>query len=468
MKKDIKLKVTTFICAALLVLSGCKDESYPDGPVFKEDEGGFSMKELALDVKTDVKQISRGSEVDCSNYDVKIVYASSGNQVGSMKWKYGKMPEIITLMVGKYRIEVESCDWSDKYAEWDLPHYVGSYDFEIKAGQITKADKVPCELKNVKVTVEYSESLMKILNDTARTEVVAGRQIDPTTNKAPTLHFYRDYNKDDSTKAGYFKAEEDSKTLVATLRYYYMGEDHEVVHTMSNVQAGQHHIIKYEYKNSDPDLPEITGTASRGNIQIDVKVVTVNVDGTISIKEVVLDPSDRPGKEDPIGPVDPINPDDPTPPTQEDIIIPNPNADGNKPYFDLDKINEVRDGETTGREYKLTITSKKGFSSLKVQIKSHENGLTPETLEGVNLASEFDLATGKSSDGRDISEGLEELKFPIGTKVTEATKVDFNITQFVPLLTAFPGDHSFILTVTDKEGKSKQVELKFRSFAENS
>lgn len=454
MKKDIKLKITTFICAALLVLSGCKDESYPDGPVFKEDEGGFSMKELAFEIKNNmspnISSSSRSEDVDCSEFEIKIVNPTTGKPISDkMVWKYKNIPEILTLAVGKYRIEVESCDWSEKYAEWELPHYVGSYDFEIKAGQITKADKVPCELKNVKVTVEYDEDLKKILDDEAKTTVVAGNQ-----QTADGFQVKLEYGRDE-TRAGYFRSVEGSRTLVATLRYTYNGVTNDKFHTLNNVTAGQHYLIKYLYIPSDPTLPDKTGSASRGEIKIDAKVITVEVDGTVSIKEVVLDPSDRPGKEDP------LTPDDPGTPVTGGIEIINPKKD----YFDLDKVNEVKDGETTGREYKLTINSDNGFSSLNVLIKSHDKGLTPEVLSSVGLSSEFDLATGLSKEGADLSESLSGLGFPVKEEVTgdNVKKIDFNITQFVPLLCIYPGDHSFELTVKDKTGAEKKLELKFKA-----
>lgn len=459
MKKDIKLKVTTFICAALLVLSGCKDESYPEGPVFKEDEGGFSMKELSLDVNTNiVPTVSRAEDEkpDVSEYLVKIVYASTGLPVGDGKdrteWAYKDMPEIVTLPVGKYRVEVESCDWSDKYAEWELPHYIGSYPFEVKAGEITKADKVPCNLNNIKVTVVYTDRLKEVLSPETFALVTASYQVDNQGNSV-NLKFARD-----EEKAGYFRAVEDSRTMVTTL-YPDGTDENKVVHTMADLKAGQHRVIVYDYINSDPELPAETGTLSRSDIKIDVTVISVDIDGTVTVTENTLDPSDRPGKEDPL---EPENPDDPTPPAKDDIDIPNPGLD----YFDLYKVNEVRpakEGEPT-KEYILEISSANGFKSLTVEIKSET--LTPEILKGVNLSDKFDLATGLSiPDGKDLSDGLRGLGFPVGEDLTTKNKVNFNITEFIPLLCIYdPANHSFILTIVDTKDNEKKYELKFKSY----
>ncbi|MDE6643335.1 MAG: DUF4493 domain-containing protein [Muribaculaceae bacterium] len=452
MKKDIKLKAFTFMCSALLLLSGCKDESYPN-IIFNDGEGGFSLTELDLDVNTNIPVISRNNnDVDVSDYQVRIVNQATGKPVSNTTiWKYRDMPEVVTLPVGKYRVEVESYDWTDLYAEWEKPHYTGKYDFEVKAGQITKADKVPCNLNNVKVTVQYTDALKNILDDDAKTSVVAMHQQNEDGRQVQ-LDFGRD-----ETRAGYFRYVEGSNTMVSTLHYTYNNVTNDVYHTITGVSPGQHRIIVYDYVTSDPN-----GTVSRGDIKIDVKVYSVDVDGTISVKEGLLDDSDRPGHEDVAGPDDPQNPSDPE---DAGIDIVNPNAEGKAPYFDLNKVNDVKKEETTGREYKLTINSGKGFQSIKVIIKSHDKGLTPELLEGINLSDEFDLATGLSKDGKDLTEALTGFGFPLKDEVTGANvkKIDFNITQFVPLLCIYPGDHSFVLTVTDKDGNSKQAELKFRA-----
>lgn len=416
------------------------------------------MKELTLDVNTAITPTySRGEgddKPDVSEYLVKIVYASTGLPVGEGKdrteWAYKDMPEIVTLPVGKYRVEVESCDWSDKYAEWELPHYIGSYPFEVKAGEITKADKVPCDLKNIKVTVLYTENLKKVLSPETYALVTASYQTDSEGNSV-NLKFSRD-----EERSGYFRAVEESRTMVTTL-YPDGTDENKVTHTMADLKAGQHRVIVYDYINSDPELPEETGTLSRSDIKIDVTVISVDIDGTVTVTEKTLDPSDRPGQEEPL---DPVDPDDPTPPAKDDIDIPNPGL----PYFDLDKVNIVSQNDPS-REYVLEIESKTGFKSLTVKIDSET--LTSNILKGVGLSNEFDLATGLSiPDGEDLSEGLESIGFPVGVKVTgdDVKNIKFNITEFVPLLCIYgEANHKFILTVVPKEGNSKTMTLQFRS-----
>ena len=69
---------------------------------------------------------------------------------------------------------------------------------------------------------------------------------------------------------------------------------------------------------------------------------------------------------------------------------------------------------------------------------------------------EFDLAYPG-----DNAEAFESLGFPTGDKVINATNLTFDISQFIPLLSAFPGNHTFTLNLTDNKSVNKIVSLKF-------
>ena len=199
-----------------------------------------------------------------------------------------------------------------------------------------------------------------------------------------------------------------------------------------------------------------TGTADPSGIGVEGVVNEEDVNGSVKPgDDPTLSDTDRPGQEE--GGDEP-NP--PTPPTPGD----DDNIEFTSKTLDLEGVN---DAATFTGDAIVTITSVNGFSHMIVKIDSE--GLTPEVLEGVGLAKEFDLANPavtELSDGtvKDITEGLQGLGFPTGAQVTGATDpIEFNITQFVPLLTIYPGNSNFIITVTDKEGVQKSMTLKFKS-----
>ena len=117
-------------------------------------------------------------------------------------------------------------------------------------------------------------------------------------------------------------------------------------------------------------------------------------------------------------------------------------------------------GNLIGITVVVNIEAENGFSNLKVKIDSET--LTPELLEEVGLASEFDLAYPG-----DLRTGLESLGFPVGDQVLGKTTLKFDITKFTPLLGSYgPATHKFIITAIDQSGNSVEKTLTLISVAE--
>ena len=156
---------------------------------------------------------------------------------------------------------------------------------------------------------------------------------------------------------------------------------------------------------------------------------------------------------------------------EETIIDPNPPTPSGKvptivgDGFDIDESLDVpikRDegGNLIGITVVVNIEAENGFSNLKVKIDSET--LTPELLEEVGLASEFDLAYPG-----DLRTGLESLGFPVGDQVLGKTTLKFDITKFTPLLGSYgPATHKFIITAIDQSGNSVEKTLTLISVAE--
>ena len=122
----------------------------------------------------------------------------------------------------------------------------------------------------------------------------------------------------------------------------------------------------------------------------------------------------------------------------------------------------------------VLISAPNGIKSFEVNINS--GTLTAEVLQGVGLDTQFNLATGRSAAGKDLTEGLAGLGFPVangGTTsggktygpVVDQTSVTFNISQFIPLLSIYGAAyHDFELTVTDNAGQVGTCVIKFQTF----
>lgn len=403
------LSIITFLIAVTLTSCG---ESWEPNPV-SDKNGQLSLSSMGVEVSNAETVVSRYS-TDISDFIVSISSAAGAAQG---EWKYSEMPEVITLPVGDYTITVKSHEVEK--AAWEKPYFLGSKAFTIEDSRITEIGIIECVLSNIKVSIKYDQSIVPYLGDDVKVVVVANDEGMLTYTK-------------DETRAGYFEAIEGSSTLVATLTGTVNGYYETVENVYTDVEAGQHRIITYKLKGPNPVVPDETGTINPGegiNVDSDYEVVDLNND--INESENVI-PGTRPGQEDPVDPDDPDTPDNPDTPEDDPITF-------DSETLSFDKVNTPLDGVS----YIVDIHSEAGLSHLIVEIIS--NDLTDEMLRGVGLAAKFDLAYPG-----DLETALSEsFGFPVGNEVIGQHDIKFDITEFVPLLNLYPGQHQFKLTATD-------------------
>lgn len=424
----MKIKISNIaLAAAMLTVASCSEHWTPP----TGSDGSLALGSMIVDVKENANVIvSSGSRAaaDVNSFQVTI-YDKTGAEAGS--WTYGQMPEIVPLAGGDgYVVKVKSHDVEK--AAWEQPYYYGeSKTFTIEKNKITEVGTVTAEFKSIKVTVEFSDALKAIVDDDVKVVIEA--------NDEGLITFTKKEVEDGS--AAYFEAVDGSTTMVAHFIGSISGNAIDNKVPFTDVTAGQHRIVRYGIQIG-PDVPEPDGSITPGGISLDTEIVEVDIDGNTTVKDPNIDPSGRPGYEDP-------DPDDPTPPT----------PGGEAATFRSETL-DTEGGINYSKDWVgdaiVTIDCPEGFAKLEVVIDSE--GLTPDVLEGVGLAKEFDLANPGS-----LAEGLEGLGFPIGDAVLGKTTVDFNITDFVPLLNIYPGKSDFIITVTDSKGATSTLTLKFVS-----
>lgn len=419
-------KIYSMIAAAALGLglAGCNDKWEPK----LQEEGHLSLASLGLDVTTAEDVISRAEGVDVAGFTVAII--NSGEETVG-QWIYSEMPEIVTLPVGEYTVRAYS--HQVEKAAWDAPYYEGEQAFKIESNKIAEPQTVVCRFASVKVTVSFSDDLLKHLGADYKVTVIA--------NDEGQLEYMPG-----ETRSGYFEALPQSNTLVATFEGTVDGVAETIRKEYVDVAAGTHYQIKYSVKGGNPAIPDESGEIDGSGIEVDASATDVNEGGEIEIEEDVIDdPGKRPGEE----PENPDEPDDPG--TGDDIQF-------SSPTLDLAGVNDP--SELDAAEVK--IHSEKGFKHLYVKINS-ENAAFMASV-GSMMPSEFDLATGKAPDGTDLTETLESLGFEVGPYPADKKDVEFVITQFLAPLSAdafSPGVHTFSLEVVDNENASKKVDLKF-------
>lgn len=111
-----------------------------------------------------------------------------------------------------------------------------------------------------------------------------------------------------------------------------------------------------------------------------------------------------------------------------------------------------------GLDVKIDVTSKTGITGFLVDIDS-PNVLPSDELEGMGLATHMDLINPATDK---MAQTLTELNFPIRDQIKDKTALLFDISTFMPMLSALGrnGYCNFTLTVTDASGtNTKTIKL---------
>lgn len=456
----MKNNIFKYLIASSLIagFTSCDESGWqteiPDGM------GSLEITSFSIEVNESEKIVTRASR-DISNFLVTI-NDNTGKEVG--QWTYSSMPEIVTLPGGNnYEIIVES--HNVKPSEFDNPYYKGSEKFDITIGKITKIGQVTAKLASLKVSVNFSPELQKIIDKDA-TVTVKGSTDDAKLVFTPS-----------ETRSGYF-AMEYTSSLVAKFEGKVNGVYIEDEAPFSDVNEGEHHILTYSVKEG-PEIPEQSGNVNTPDISLDVTFGSDEVDSNVEIEDDDLGNEGRPGQEENQGDTkDPSGDDNNQPgddnqggndnPSEEDNQGGNNNPGTetqaitftayNSPKLLLDKVNEI--SESTAKDFGnaiVRVNSVNGISQFHVDISSTtDNPLFLPALEDMDMIS-FEL-----TQPSDINEGyLDNFNLPYGDAVSGKNVVDFNITEFISMLAAFEGLHTFKMTVTDSTRKIGTINLQF-------
>lgn len=416
-------RIFACLAALVLILPSCsKEDPFPNDGAGNAT-GTVNFRKMRIEVNASENQV-RASEVNVGEFLVEVM-----SSTGTVEYAgtYAEMPEILTLPVGDFTVTVKSASNPD--AAWESPYYEGSQSFSVKENEVTFVDPVICRLGNVKVTVKYDADLLKVMSDDTAVTVQTG------------VGGQLAYAKNE-TRSGHFRyvAGEGTATLVATFRGTVEGNPEENFRTYTDVAPGNHYIITYRLKTPGGDKPEVTGTINPG-VNVDAVVEVVNMNVNVDVDDDILDDTDRPQQGEGEDPNPPTPPTPPTPGEEAPTIVStiNGTTDYTSPVPVTDEMS-----------VKVKVSSKTGITAFTVDIVS--NTLTPETLAGVGLTDHLDLVNPGT-----FAEALSGLGFPVNVGGMKDVP-EFDISQLVPLLGALgPGDHKFILTVTDANGTTVET-----------
>ena len=500
------------VAAAVLIgLTACNKVTIDMGDEEEETavgKGQINLKQLTVDITNATKNAETKSRAatradgdtqseSVDNYTVRIIKTSTGQK--AYEWIYSEMPEVVTLPVGTYTLEAYNAEVPD--VAWNTPYYYASQNCLIEADKITEPKTLVCKLANVKVSIQYTDALKKLIG--------AGTDVNIHVNLGTKETDFK-YTE---TGAAYFKNFGSDSTITATFSGTINGTYISELKTVSKVNAGEHHIINYDVQTV-PDPGTRVGQISADGLFLTSSVTVVDLKRNITTEEDVIESTDylrlsqntmslvAAGTAKTVN----VTASDAWSMTTSDswlqVSATNSAAGMNIPVA----ISATENTETTertgtvtfrmgGMKTQLTVTqaakkdtpvvqdgpkitsadetslkldtpnqvgdvsravvniyAEAGIKSFQVKIGSTNEGFV-ETIDQMGM-TDFDL-----TNPGNITETLSDLGLPYGDNVTNQQNVVFDISTFIPMLKPFSGTHTFQLIVTDNNGNTSSASI---------
>ena len=419
------IKILSILSCSVMLFSCGKETPFNVDQIV--GEGQILKSALNVDLRDgELGQTTvRSTRADVPFDDFKVIFTKEGAAAPPATYRYGEMPDIVTLEQGVY---VATATYGENLdAEWENPYYMGKSDaFSIRAGEITdNIGEIVCRLENIKVSINFAPILTQQMSESSFVEV----KVVSDGQDAKGLRF----TKFEETRgiSGYFRYEE-GVSLVATFNGMVEGLKVSETKSIPMVEKGNHYKITFKLHTQ---AGENQGDAN-SDMQVDASVTVTNVERNVDLEDdEILDDSERPSEGEP---------DDPTPPTP-----------GGAPEIvgvdsDIDNLNKIDGSKPVGM--KVSSSADGGFQEFNVEIDSPD--LTPEALVEVGLAANLDLAETPEQ----FAAPLTNFGFPTNVKGQKEANIEIS-TKLLGMLKAVGAGHThnFILTVTDANGTTEKT-----------
>ena len=393
----------TVLLSSIMIFSSCHSEKMN---LSVTGTGQVKLSSMEMTYNTEpMVTVSRAAE-DLNNYVVGI-YKSADNSL-VQEWKYSEMPEIFTLDAGDYKLVAHSQDVEG--AQFDAPYCYGeSSVFTIVKDKIVDAGTVSCTLKNVKVTIKYSDDLKPLLSEDTQVTVTLGDE-----SLAYTA---------DETRSGYFHCKATDNVVGVRFEGKVDGESEPThITTSYTVIEGTELIVNYDLVSASYVDPGTGGIVPAMKLKISDEVLTAELQGSV------------------------------LPEDDEILDFGKPSIEG--VGFDIKQPITVNPGTL-----QVNLMAPEGMQHVYVEITSDNEGFLSAASAVFGGATSFDLAEPATEE---IKNALINLNFPVGENIINNKGIVlFDISPFVGLLfeSTFAGKHSFKIKVVDSYDDTAEEEL---------
>ena len=416
---------------SVATLSSCVSEMPFEQELAKANKG---LMELNVNLQ---KPATRATS-EVTDFPVAIYNAD-----GKALYNYNTVAEVpasITMEVGTYVVESHTPGVIAK--RMSTPYYQGSESVEILKGITTKAE-VTCKMKNSKISVGYDADFLSTFTSWEVTVDDGSGTALSFTNGDPTSSVY------------WFFGEEGAKELTVNFRGTTKeGSTVAARNILTKDQASEHYDDDHEnFSGGDAITITFTPTESTdgkvSNITITASVVFEESNKTINVNVVDVTNMDDSGDETPGGGSEgPSTGGE----TEDAITLTMP-----KPI--TLSADDAATADPSSGDVKMEATN--GIKSILVKVDSKSDEMMEQLAAVADQYAGVDLVNGCEVVANN---NLVAFLASLGKEITVPTQGDteytFPVGQFYLFLGILPGEHNFVMTITDMNGATKSGTIK--------
>lgn len=405
-------KYMAIAAVVLTAISGCRGISRTE-----ETEGTLSFADFTI--MCDDELVTKAASAASGNYSV-IITDPSGDVVKTTTYAAVKAADgSITLPAGDYVLIARSSQEEVPASAFEQPVYGASTEFSISAGKTTAIGTLTCTLVQCKVTVSYDDAFLA--------DVTGNGQAEVTVTAGYPLVYELQYSAGSASydqSAGYFAVNNgDKTTMTVVFKGSIEGKSQKMSATLTGISPRQWRQIKFIKKVDEQ------GNASFG----------VSISDYVSDEELVVDM--KVDAEEVIG-------DDPDAP-RGDGGISLAFASDCTMFDDLNNI--VVPDMSVPMDLRLDVTVPNGVKKFIVHIESTSDSF----IKAVNAAGGTDLDLVNPSAESEVV--FQIVPFAHGESLRNQTNIAFDLSNAQEAILGFPGEHTFVMDITDNSGCSNKV-----------
>lgn len=407
-----KLYYLFYLCAVLTGLTGCDREKVEYAAGNGEPQMVSVNLKNCINVQVTEAPVMRAA----TNTEEYIVSLYKEDHTLVESWIYKEMPDLVSVLSGNYYLKAMSHQLKPKDTK---AYFEGTSEvFSINPGVVTEVAPIVCEMKNIKVIISFDEALKKFLGTDVTVTVVVGQERQEYSDIEEAIN-----------NPVYFAPTEGDITVVYVLFDGTVDNYKENFTKSYSTTSGKAVTINFTLKNVSDDVIEDSGLVSL-KMAVDLSVISIDKHYNIVMIEEII-PEEEEGGEG----------EDKTQPTV------------------VGRGFNIKEAQTVPADGVMTcivdITASNRLAHLEVTIDSEV--LTEDELAAVGLKKSFDLAYPGELEN---ALGENGLKFPVSNQVIGQKSLEFNITNFIPLLNILgAGTHNFIIKATDQNNVSAEEVL---------